>query len=89
MYGRHNEMRDLNCNLLEMAGLKQVTTEPIVHNSDMNGENRLRANGEQQVSGMLNKWLVLTLCIFNPESSSMVNLTLETLFHQKPKKKLF
>ena len=26
--------------------------------------------------------------IFNPESSSMVNLTLETLFHQKAKQKI-
>jgi len=37
-------MQDLNCNLLELAGLKQVTREPIVHNSDMNGENGLRAD---------------------------------------------
>ena len=42
--GIHNEMRDLNCNLLELAGLKQVTREPIVRNSDMNGENGLRAD---------------------------------------------
>ena len=60
VYGRHNEMRDLNCNLLELAGLKQVTREPIVRNSDMNGENGLRADWEQKVSGMLNKWLFLT-----------------------------
>ena len=37
-------MRDLNCNLLKLAGLQQVTREPIVRNSDMNGENGLRAD---------------------------------------------
>ena len=30
VYGRHNELRDLNCSLLELAGLKQVISEPII-----------------------------------------------------------
>ena len=36
VYGRHNESRDLNCDLLELAGLKQVTSEPIIRESDSN-----------------------------------------------------
>ena len=44
VYGRHNEARDLNCDLLEMAGLKQVTKEPVIIESDSSGENGLRAD---------------------------------------------
>ena len=29
VYGRHNKTRDLNCDLLEKAGLKQVKCEPV------------------------------------------------------------
>ena len=43
VYGRHNESRDLNCDLLELAGLKQIISEPIIRESDSNGENGLRA----------------------------------------------
>ena len=87
VYGRHNEMRDLNCNLLELAGLKQVTREPIVRNSDMNGENGLRADWGARGFWDAQQMALFDVCIFNPESSSMVNLTLETLFHQKAKEK--
>ena len=44
MYGRHNEARDLNCDLLERAGLKQVISEPIISETDRNGENELCAD---------------------------------------------
>ena len=33
VYARHNEMRDLNCSLLEMAGLRQIIPEPIIFES--------------------------------------------------------
>ena len=46
VYGRHNETRDLNCHLLELASLKQVTSEPIVRYSDENGANGLIADWE-------------------------------------------
>ena len=41
VYGRHNELRDLNCSLLELAGLKQVISEPIVSESE---DSQLRAD---------------------------------------------
>ena len=41
VYGRHNELRDLNCSLLELAGLKQVISEPIVHET---ADKQLRAD---------------------------------------------
>ena len=44
MYGRHNETRDFNCDLLEKAGLKQVKCEPVITATDENGENGLRAD---------------------------------------------
>ena len=34
VYGRHNELRDLNCSLLELVGLKQVISEPTVFESE-------------------------------------------------------
>ena len=41
MYARHNEMRDLNCSLLEMAGLRQIIPEPIIFES---AEEQLRVD---------------------------------------------
>ena len=29
-YAWHNEMRDLNCSLLEIAGVRQTIAEPII-----------------------------------------------------------
>ena len=42
VYGRHNECRDLNCDLLELARLKQIISELIIREFDSNGENGLR-----------------------------------------------
>ena len=44
VYGRHNEFRDLNCSLLKMSGFKNVTKEPVLRESDVNGCNGLRAD---------------------------------------------
>ena len=33
VYARHNEMRDLNSSLLQIAGLRQVIAEPIIFES--------------------------------------------------------
>jgi hypothetical protein len=67
-------MRDLNCNLMELAGLKQVTREPSVRNSDMSGENGLRA-----------EWLFL-MFVFSTQNP----LPWSTLlcFIKKPKKNI-
>ena len=48
MYGRHNELRDLNCSLLEFAGLKQVISEPIISESE---DSQLRADWAAWVFG--------------------------------------
>ena len=44
VYGRHNECRDLHCDLLKLAGFKQIVSEPVLRESDLNGENGLRAD---------------------------------------------
>ena len=44
VYGRHNETRDFNCDLLEKAGLKQVKCEPVITETDENGKNGFRAD---------------------------------------------
>ena len=45
VYARHNELIDLNCSLLELAGLKQILSEPIVKDD---GEELLRADWAAQ-----------------------------------------
>ena len=35
---RHNELRDLNCDLCSLAGLSQIISEPIVQESNENDE---------------------------------------------------
>ena len=47
------ETRDLNCNLLELAGFKQVCSEPVIVETDKDGNNGLRQIGELEVSGNL------------------------------------
>ena len=59
VYGRHNETRDLNCNLLELAGFKQVCSEPVIVETDKDGNNGLRADWELEVSGNLKSKRVL------------------------------
>ena len=87
VYGRHNKMRDLNCHLLELAGLKQVTREPIVRYSDENGENGLRADWGARGFWEPQQMALFDVCIFNPDSTSMANQSLDTLFDQKAKLK--
>ena len=41
VYARHNELRDLKCSLLELAGLKKIISEPIVQDD---GNEMLRAD---------------------------------------------
>ena len=87
MYERYNKMKDCNCHLLELASLKQVTREPIVHYSDENRENGLRADWGARGFWEPQQMALFDVCIFNPDSTSMANQSLETLFGQKAKLK--
>ena len=67
VYGRHNELRDLNCSLLELAGLKQVISEPIVSESE---DSQLRADWAARGFWEPQKQALFDCCIVNAESSS-------------------
>ena len=71
VYGRHNEIQDLNCHLFELAGLiiKQITSEPILCESDVNGENGLQADWGLEVFGSHKK-----CCYLMSASSTLILL---------------
>ena len=77
VYNRHNKTRDLNCDLLEKAGLKQVKCEPVITATDENGENGLRA--DWGVSGFGNpiKWSFMTFVF----SIQMLHLSKQRLWN--------
>ena len=52
VYARHNELRDLNCSLLELAELKQILSEPRVKDD---GEELLRLIGHEDSGNLKNK----------------------------------
>ena len=41
---RHNEMRDLNCDLCGLAGLNQILSEPVIQEGNGNDIKSLRAD---------------------------------------------
>ena len=83
VYGQHNEPRDLNCHLFELAGLKQITPEPILRESDENGENGLRADWGARGFWEPQKMSLFDVSIFNPDSSSYKSQPLTATFEKK------
>jgi hypothetical protein len=87
IYGRHNEMRDLNCALLESSGLKQVVSEPIVQESVVDGDKGLRADWGVRGFWEPQRQALFDVCILNADSVSLVNLPLQTIFEVRCNKK--
>ena len=85
MYGRHNKTRDLNCDLLEKAGLKQVKCEPVITETDENGENGLRADWGVRGFWESQKMALFDVCILNPDAPSFKAKTLESIFETRKK----
>ena len=85
VYGRHNELRDLNYSLLELAGLKQVISEPIVHET---ADKQLRADWAARGFWEPQKQALFDCCIVNPESSSLQHIPLQAIFNQRKNKKI-
>ena len=83
VYGRHNEARDLNCDLLEMAGLKQVLKEPVIIESDSSGENGLRADWGARGFWEPQQMSLFDICIFNADSESLKHQQLATIFETR------
>ena len=87
VYGQHNETRDLNCNLLELAGLKQVISEPVIIESDRNGENGLRADWAARGFWQHQKQALFDVCIVNADSNSLKHLSISAIFNQRKSEK--
>ena len=88
VYGRHNETRDLNCNLLELAGFKQVCSEPVIVETDKDGNNGLRADWGVRGFWEPQKQALFDVCILNADSPSLEHLSLQNLFNQRKNKKI-
>jgi len=84
VYARHNELRDLNCSLLELAGLKQILSEPIVKDD---GEELLRADWAAQGFWESQKQALFDGCVVNADSPSLKNSSLEAILNQRKQRK--
>ena len=87
VYARHNELRDLNCSLLELAGLKQIIFEPIIQEETAQ-TNMLRADWSVRSFWEPQKQALFDGCILNADSESLKNSSLETIFSQRKNKKI-
>ena len=65
----------MNCSLLELAGLKQVISEPIISESE---DSQLRADWAARGFREPQKQALFDCCIVNAESSSLKNTPLQT-----------
>ena len=87
VYARHNELRDLNCSLLELAGLKQIISEPIIQEETVQ-TNMLRADWSVRSFWEPQKQALVDGCILNADSESLKNSSLKTIFSQRKNKKI-
>ena len=65
VYARHNGLQDLNCSLLELAGLKQILSAPTVKDD---GEELLRADWAAQGFWESQKQALFDGCVVNADS---------------------
>ena len=84
VYARHNELRDLNSSLLELAGLKQILSEPIVTDD---GEELLRADWAARGFWESQKQALFDGCVVNADSPSLQNSSVEAIFNQRKQRK--
>ena len=66
-------MRDLNCSLLEIAGLRQIIAEPIIFES---AEEQLRVDWMVRGFEHPQKVSLFDCCIVNADSPSLEHLSL-------------
>ena len=84
IYARHNELRDLNCSLLELAGLKQIISEPILSESE---DEQLRADWAARGFWEPQKQALFDCCIVNADSPSLKEIPIQTIFTQRKNQK--
>ena len=73
----------MNCDLLELAGLKQITSEPIIHKSDSNGKNGLHADWGVRGFWEPQRQALFDISIVNADSSSFQHQSIESIFKTK------
>jgi hypothetical protein len=73
----------LHCDLLILAGFKQVISEPVLRESDVDGENGLRADWGVRGFWHPQRQAFFDVSIINADSASMSHLSLETIFQKK------
>ena len=84
VYARHNEFRGLNCSLLELAGLKQIISEPIVKDD---GHEMLRADWAARGFWESQTQALFDGCVVNADSPSLLKSSLESIFMQRKQRK--
>ena len=85
---RHNEARDLNCDLCSLAGLPQILSEPILQESKGDEVIGLRADWSVRGFWEHQRVALFDICILNADATSMQNQSLKSIFQaQKQAKK--
>ena len=82
---RHNEMRDLNCDLCSLAGLKQVISEPVIQEGNDRDIKGLRADWSVRGFWDSQKIALFDTCIFNADANSFKTQSLQAVFEEKKK----
>ena len=80
MTERHNEARDLNCDLCALAGLSQVTSEPILQESMGDDTKGLRADWSVRGFWEHRRVALFDICILNADAKSLQNKSLKSNF---------
>ena len=84
---RHNELRDLNIELVKSAGFTQTVKEPIVKETDKNGEGGLRADWSVRGFWEHQREALFDCRIFNADAVSYVNTPITTLLENQRNEK--
>ena len=84
---RHNELRDLNIELVKSAGFTQTVKEPIVKETDKNGEGGLRADWSVRGFWEHQREALFDCRIFNADAISYVNTPITTLLENQRNEK--
>ena len=80
---RHNEARDLNCDLCALAGLAQVTSEPILQESMGDDTKGLRADWSVRGFWEHQRVALFDICILNADAKSLQNQSLKSIFNTR------
>ena len=76
---RHNDFRDLNIDLLKKSGLTQVTEEPVLKESSVDGTDGLRVDWSARSFWESQREALFDCCIINADAPSHKGTPLDTL----------